>query len=68
MIIEFTVQRAENGFLVTLDRMVKVQRGEEKFNEYTSEKFVFETPAKLAKALRLFVSDLKTNVNEPVPF
>lgn len=68
MISSFNVRRAENGFVVDLDRMVTVQREDGRFNEYTHEMFVFESPAKLAKALKLFVSDLKNNIDEPVPF
>lgn len=68
MITSFQVRRAENGFIVDLDRMVTVEREEGKFNEYTHESFVFESPAKLAKAMKLFASDLKTSFDEPVPF
>ncbi len=68
MITSFVVRRAENGFFVALDRMVTVTREDERYNEYTHETFVFESPAKLSKALKLFVTDLKTNVDEPVPF
>lgn len=68
MITEFTVRRAENGYVIHVDRTTEVERDGKKFYEYTNEQFVFESPAKLTKALKLFATDLKTNINEPVPF
>lgn len=68
MINEFTVKKAENGFIITVDRTTENERDGKKYFEYTNEQFVFEKPAKLNKVLKLFVSDLKTNANEPVPF
>lgn len=68
MINNFRVTKAENGFMINVDRVMAVERDGEKFNEYTNETFVFESPSKLAKAVKLFVSDLKANADQPVPF
>lgn len=68
MITNLTVRPVQNGYNVMIERVVEATDGEgNKYNNYSSEEFVFEKLSKLQKALKLFATDLALADNV-VPF
>lgn len=55
----FNVQKVDNGFIVEFFEEVEVDDGSgHKYTNFTENKFVFDSPAKLKKGLKLIVSKL----------
>lgn len=55
----FNVQKVDNGFVVEFFEEVEVDDGSgQTYKSFKDSKFVFESPAKLKKGLKLIVSKL----------